>query len=525
MTPHSATPRPAAFRHGIRCGLHCLAALLCLSVAPAPAAPPDQPDQGERAVTAAAAASPESAPTTVAATDLTNAPPRHTELDFNLYKLGTGSGPTVLVVGGIQGDEPGGFSAASLLVTHYAVTRGSVWVVPNLNFPGMVMRSRGPNGDMNRKFAALRKDDPEYDTVTRIKDIILDRQVDLILNLHDGSGFYRPQHEGPMRNPMRWGQSVIIDQAAMPGVAHGDLADMGRQAVREANRGLLSPLHEYHLKNTRTAEGDHEMEKTLTFFAIRHGKPAFGIESSKDFRIELRAYYHLRVLESFLRQVGVGFRRDFAMTPRGVLAALENDVAVAFFDQRLYLPLDDVRASLGYIPLKKGERLSFTATKPILAVVDEAGGYRVFYGNRALTRIRPEWREYTDGLGSLSLEVDGRTLVVPFGRVVTVRDAFTVHGVDGHRVNAIGAQVSRPGARDDSECGVPLRRKDFQSRFSVDKSGTIYRVEVYRGEKFAGMILVRFDSGTRPGGRDMPPAMAGKESLLVLRPENTITEK
>ena len=54
--------------------------------------------------------------------------------DFTLHRLGTGN-PALLVVGGIQGDEPGGFSAASLLVTHYRITSGSVWVVPNLNFP------------------------------------------------------------------------------------------------------------------------------------------------------------------------------------------------------------------------------------------------------------------------------------------------------------------------------------------------------------------------------------------------------
>lgn len=512
MMTHRTAQRPAAFRHGVRPWLYCLAALLCLHAAPALAA---SPAQAKRPATTQVVASASPTPAVVtAAADLTKTPPRHTELDFNLYKLGTGNGPTVLVVGGIQGDEPGGFSAASLLVTHYAITNGSVWVVPNLNFPSMIKRSRGPNGDMNRKFAALRKDDPEYDTVCRIKDIILDKQVDIILNLHDGSGFYRPKNEGPMRNPMRWGQSVIIDQAALPGARHGDLAAMAQKAVREVNGGLLSPAHEYHLKNTRTAEGDHEMEKTLTFFAIRHGKPAFGIEASKDFSTEQRAYYHLRVLESFLRQMGVGFRRDFAMTPRGVLAALESDVAVAFFDQRLYLPLDDVRASLGYIPLKKGEKVSFTATKPILAVVDEDDGYRVFYGNRALTRITPEWREYTDGPGSLSLDVDGRKLVVPFGRMVTVRDTFTVHPVDGFRVNAIGAQVARPDARDDSECDVAIRKKDFQNRFSIDKSGTIYRVEVYRGEKFAGMILVRFEGGAKPGKRDMRPSVAGRESLL-----------
>ena len=84
-------------------------------------------------------------------------------LDFTLHKKGTDPDENVLlVIGGIQGDEPGGFNAASLLVTHYKITKGRVWVVPNLNFLSIVERSRGPYGDMNRKFADLSPKDPEY---------------------------------------------------------------------------------------------------------------------------------------------------------------------------------------------------------------------------------------------------------------------------------------------------------------------------------------------------------------------------
>ncbi len=62
-------------------------------------------------------------------------------MDFCLFRLGHGS-PTALLFGGIQGDEPGGFSAATLLATRYEINRGSIWVVPNLNFPSIIKRSR-----------------------------------------------------------------------------------------------------------------------------------------------------------------------------------------------------------------------------------------------------------------------------------------------------------------------------------------------------------------------------------------------
>ena len=99
-------------------------------------------------------------------------PPLTSPLDFTLTAHGSGEGPTVLIVGGIQGDEPGGFSAAALLATHYRYDGGTVLVIPNLNFPSIIKRSRGLHGDMNRKFAALRESDPEYATVRRLQSII-----------------------------------------------------------------------------------------------------------------------------------------------------------------------------------------------------------------------------------------------------------------------------------------------------------------------------------------------------------------
>ena len=136
-------------------------------------------------------------------------------LDFTTIRLGDAT-RAVLVVGGIQGDEPGGFSAATLLATRYEIQEGTVWVVPNLNFPSIIKRSRGLHGDMNRKFARLDENDPEFPTVRRIQELIGHPDVALVLNLHDGSGYYREKYQNYLCNPARWGQSVIIDQDSLP---------------------------------------------------------------------------------------------------------------------------------------------------------------------------------------------------------------------------------------------------------------------------------------------------------------------
>ncbi len=416
-----------------------------------------------------------------------------------------------MVIGGIQGDEPGGFSAASLLVTGYTITKGQVWVVPNLNFPSIIERSRGRAGDMNRKFAHIEEKDPDYRTVKRIQEIILDPAVDLVLNLHDGSGFYRPTHINAIMNPKRWGQCVIIDQQAMNAPAFGNLAEMAQTAADEANKRLLHADHRYHLRNTKTSEGDKEMEKSLSYFAVRNGKPAFGVEASKNFTTEFRGYYHLAILESFMTQMGIAFERHFPHTPKGVQYAINNGMGLSLCGNRVILPLDNIRPTLSYVPLRKNAALEPAGTSPLLAVVDDGKGrWKVAYGNRVLTRLSPEYLDFDESLKELDMVVDGKTVTVALGSTVTASASFMVKGRPGYRVNAIGARKEK---KDGSECDVVLRRNDFTPRFSVDKNGALYRVEVYKGKAFAGMILVRFGAPA-PSARETMTAVKGPESSL-----------
>ena len=82
--------------------------------------------------------------------------------------------------------------------------------------------------------------------------------------------FLRPPVKAICANPDRWGQSIIIDQAMMPAQYTGlfsDLETTAKQCAQHVNAHLIYPDHTVRVKNTRTAEGDEEMAKTLTFFA------------------------------------------------------------------------------------------------------------------------------------------------------------------------------------------------------------------------------------------------------------------
>ncbi|WP_290456718.1 M99 family carboxypeptidase catalytic domain-containing protein, partial [Helicobacter rodentium] len=60
-------------------------------------------------------------------TDAKELPTKNTP--FSVYELkGKQDGPTLLVIGGIHGDEPGGYFAPALLMDFYQIQKGKVIV-------------------------------------------------------------------------------------------------------------------------------------------------------------------------------------------------------------------------------------------------------------------------------------------------------------------------------------------------------------------------------------------------------------
>ena len=412
-------------------------------------------------------------------------------LDFSLIKKGQpDEGPVILVIGGIQGDEPGGFNAASLLTTHYQVQHGQLWVVPNLNFPSIIKRSRGIHGDMNRKFLQITPQDPEFDSVEKIKSIIKDQQVDIILNLHDGSGFYSPTYINKNRNSWRWGQSIIIDQAMISNSYYDDIGELAQLVVDDVNTVLPDKSHHLNVKNTRTQQGNKEMEKTLTYFAIRNNKAAFGVEASKSFLTHQRAYSHLRVVEAFMKRIGIEYTRDFVLNEAQVKSQIDNNIKLAFYDRKIVLDMANARKRLGYVPLQKDAPIEFAASNPLIAVLDEKGNYKVRYGNRSVSRIHAQFYEYDNSLQQVTVKIDGKQKQVSLGSIVPVSRHFTIEPVKGYRVNVIG--FTHRHKKDES--GININRTMIRQRFSVDQQAQRFRVEFYQQQRFCGMLLMEFDA-------------------------------
>jgi hypothetical protein len=416
--------------------------------------------------------------------------------DFTLIKKGDANSTNrLLVVGGIQGDEPGGFMAASLLSTHYEITKGSVWIVPNFNFYSIIKRSRGPNGDLNRKFNKLPKDDPDYALVQRMKEIIQDKSVKMVVNLHDGSGFYRQKYIDKWHQPLRWGQATIIDQIKIDGIAYGNLQEIANEVDMHINKHLLAKEHIFHTKNTKTylkkTFEEKEMSKTLTYFAINEGKAAFGNESSKALPVNERVYYKLLALEKFMDIMGIQYKRKFPLTARAVKQVIDNDIYISFNNKKIFIPLSRIRPHINYFPVKKGDMIAFQPSSPVMTVLHEDDKYVVYYGNRRLTTLNPEYLDYEKNPSSVNIIIDGKKKKISFGSLIFVKNYFNVLPNNSIRVNVIG-YVNK---KHENESGLNIRQRYFLKRFSIDKDAKRFRVEFYDSnnkKKFLGMILVEF---------------------------------
>ena len=409
--------------------------------------------------------------------------------DFDFIKKGQQDDNTLLIIGGIQGDEPGAFMAASLIATHYDIKKGSVWVIPNLNFYSIIKRSRGPYGDMNRKFAALSKDDPDYDAIERIKKYIKSDEVKLILNLHDGSGFYREKYINNKMSPRRWGQCAIVDQSNLDINKYGNLEEISSKVVEGINTKLIRERDVYHVKNTKTRLGDKEMEKTLTYFAINNGKAAFANEASKELNLQERVYYHLLAIEEYMNIMGIEFERKFNISTPEIKKVIDHDIFISFYDEKIKLPLSKVRKLLKYFPINKDGDLSFTASNPLMTIVKEGKEYIIHYGNRKLAKLHPDYIRFVEDERDINISIDGVNQSIKFGDIIYAKDSFNIEEISDLRVNVIG-YVNKKSKK---EVGIDIHRNEVAKRFSIDKDGNLFRIEFYNADKFAGMILLGFE--------------------------------
>lgn len=414
-----------------------------------------------------------------------------TNRDFSIYKKESQTpSHTLLIIGGIHGDEPGAYFAPAFFEKYYKITKGSVWVIPNINGDSIIANQRGIYNDMNRKFSVIEKDDPDYFIIERVKKIILDKKVDLILNLHDGHGFYRETYENAIFNPKAWGQATIIDQDKINGLnKFGDLDNIATKVRNNLNNDkLFQEYHSFGVKNTQTKFKDEQQQLSLTYFAVTNNKPAFAIETSKNITdLTEKVIYQLKSMEEFMKIMDIEFQRDFDINNYEEVKKRLFDFGEVKINENIAFDLSDSRKILRFVPLKKeNNEFKFENSLGATKIVDNK--YEVYIGNINITNLFPQIFDVKEYKDSIKIEVDGKVINTKLGEVIDVKNSFKIVKNDFFRVNVIG--FSKTGV--DSEDDILLKKSDMVDSFSIDTNNKQYRVEFYKDNNFYGMITINF---------------------------------
>ncbi len=410
--------------------------------------------------------------------------------DFNLYKKeGKIKGNTLLIIGGIHGDEPGGYFAPAFLEKYYDIKKGSVWIIPNINGDSIIANTRGLYNDMNRKFSVIDKNDPDFQIIKRVKTIILDKEVDLVLNLHDGYGFYRNKYENAIFNPNAWGQATIIDQEKINGLdKFGNLDEIANKVNGTLNGDkLFQEHHSFNMKNTQTKFKDEQMQLSLTYFAVTNNKPAFAIETSKNItELTHKVIYQLKSIEEFMNIMNIEFERKFDINNHDEVESKVFDFGKVRINNNITFNLNDIRKTVKFVPLKQ-ENNYFKFEHSLGNIKFNENKYEIYIGNIRVSDLYPQIFDLMESKDLIKIEVDGKIQEVNFAQELDIKESFKILKSE-YRVNIIGFSKNSVDSEDD----ILIKKMDIQDLYSVDNNNAKYRAEFYKDGKFCGMIILNF---------------------------------
>jgi hypothetical protein len=451
-----------------------------------------------------------------------------TDHELHVYHIyGKKPGKTILIIGGIHGNEPGGFLAADHY-TNVSLERGNLIVVPRTNLASILSNHRGKFGDLNRKFSTKLDESNVADQIIAIlKDLMA--KSDLVLNLHDGSGFYREKWIDKLHNPFRYGQAIMSDSDVYIDKATGvevKLAAMAGNVVAKVNSNIEEEEYKFRFANHDSINPDTkypEMRKTATYFALtEYGIPAYGVETSKALpTLAMKVQHQLFVINAFLEEFDI----QIASPGINVEEASIDYVVFSVNDSNLQV----VRPG-GTLKVRSGDKVKLSTVMSnyqsglFIDYIGQGGRndnnreVTVKRSLRAVVRkdatvccsltIAPEHKEAVslagmshlkgnyfiiDVNGTSRMVSQGEELPVILGDIVTVKDFLGPDSSKSINVNFQGF-VGNPADNRGEDRGYPANTaNDLLKNWSEEKQGKKYIIAAKRGRRIISSITLRIN--------------------------------
>lgn len=454
----------------------------------------------------------------------------NTDHELHVYHIeGELPGKTMLIIGGMH-NEPGGYLTADIFADT-RLRKGTLIVVPRANMPAIVNNIRGINDDMNRNFntpmdgldESGHQHIYEKDIVEVLKKLIA--KSDVLLNLHDGYGFYSPETISELRNPRRWGQAVIADRAEFTnqqGVTL-NLEKRAQKVVALVNKNIQINDHKLKFKNTRTKASNSvhkEQKQSATFYALyQHGIESYGIETSKNIQsLDLKVSYQTMMVNAFMDEFDIQQEQNLqsVLKPQlsHMLVSINDSRAVAYHDgETIELnkgdTLEVLQAYTNYqrgvvVDIEKIGSLNDIGKSFLLA---DATSIRVlkdqYLCGRIFVKVRnPEQGPLADLVQTaayLKIRLNDKERRLELGETLSLLSTDRLLLIDyvdpkggASKVNLVGFVGSKNGNSGEDR-GYSVTSRQLLQRFSYKGLGKLYTINAERDNKKIAKFFLSLD--------------------------------
>lgn len=202
------------------------------------------------------------------------------------------AGPTVMIVGGVHGNEPAGAQAAES-IRRWPIQKGRIIVIPRANVPGLQANKRLIPGletnlsNLNRNYPRADQTDNEArgELAQAIWKIATENKPDWVIDLHEGYDFHQ-------LNDKSVGSSIIC----FPLPAGQAAADLMLKAV---NNSITNAELKFVMRNM-------PIDGSLARAAGEHlHVPGMTLETTDKQPMELRVHEHQTMVRELLTHLGM----------------------------------------------------------------------------------------------------------------------------------------------------------------------------------------------------------------------------
>lgn len=210
------------------------------------------------------------------------------------------SGPTVIVTGGVHGNEPAGASAAEQ-IRHWPIRSGKLIVIPRLNVTALASNTRytpdvaEDEKDLNRNFPYSGiASEPRGEIAEAVWQFVSKQNPDWLFDLHEGYEF-NISHQPKPGQDKSVGSTIICDSKLQPAI-------MTERMLSAANHLVTDPDRKFLLR------GKSGPKRTSLAAAVINvlGKPAMILETTHQFqRMPVRTRQHRAMMNAALHHLGM----------------------------------------------------------------------------------------------------------------------------------------------------------------------------------------------------------------------------